>query len=100
MAHLVDLHVCPPQMALMIMSFIALMPLASLWLFYLAEIFNALIVVLWFNPQQNPGNPLMASGPVQALSAMRQLIWLVFLFRVLYSGKVEVWIEDLFARIK
>lgn len=100
LAWLISSYVCPPQMALMILPFLVLMPLAPLWLFYLAEVFNALIIVLWFTPQLNLGNPLVASSPVQAFSAMRQLIWLLFFLMVLYPGKLKVWTEDLFARIR
>lgn len=100
LAWLIGSYVCPPQMALMILPFLVLMPLAPLWLFYLAEIFNALIIVLWFTPQLNFGNPLVASSPVQAISAMRQLIWLILFLRVLYPGKLKIWTEDLFARIR
>ena len=100
LAWLISSYVCPPQMALMILPFLVLMPLAPLWLLYLAEIFNALIIVLWFTPQLNLGNPLVASSPVQAFSAMRQLIWLLFFLMVLYPGKLKVWTEDLFARIR
>ena len=100
LAWLISSYVCPPQMALMILPFLVLMPLAPLWLFYLAEVFNALIIVLWFTPQLNLGNPLVASSPVQAFSAMRQLIWLLFFLMVLYPGKLRVWTEDLFARIR
>jgi len=66
----------------------------------LAEIFNALIIVLWFTPQLNLGNPLVASSPVQAFSAIRQLIWFLFFLRVLYPGKLKAWTDDLFARIR
>jgi len=100
LAWLISSYVCPPQMALMILPFLVLMPLAPLWLFYLAEVFNALIIVLWFTPQLNLGNPLVASSPVQAFSAMRQLRWLLFFLMVLYPGKLKVWTEDLFARIR
>jgi len=100
LAWLIGSYVCPPQMALMILPFLVLMPLAPLWLFYLAEVFNALIIVLWFTPQLNLGNPLVASSPVQALSALRQAIWLIFFLRVLYPGKLKVWTEDLFTRIR
>jgi hypothetical protein len=100
LAWLIGSYVCPPQMALMILPFLVLMPLAPLWLFYIAEIFNALIIVLWFTPQLNLGNPLVAGSPVQAFSAIRQLIWLLLFLRVLYPGKLKVWTEDLFARIR
>jgi len=100
LAWLIGSYVCPPQMALMILPFLVLMPLAPLWLLYVAEIFNALIIVLWFTPQLNLGNPLVASSPVQTFSAMRQLIWLLFFLRVLYPRKLKVWTEDLFARIR
>ena len=100
LAWLIGSYVCPPQMALMILPYLVLMPLAPLWLLYLAEIFNALIIVLWFTPQLNFGNPLIASSPVQAFSAMRQLIWLIFFLRVLYPGKLKFWTEDLFQRIR
>ena len=100
LAWLISSYVCPPQMALMILPFLVLMPLAPLWLFYLAEIFNALIIVLWFTPQLNFGNPLVASSPVQAFSAIRQLIWFLFFLRVLYPEKLRAWTDDLFARIR
>lgn len=100
LAWLIGSYVCPPQMALMLLPFLVLMPLAPLWLFYLAEISNALIIVLWFTPQLNLGNPLVASSPVQALSAIRQFIWFIFFLGVLYPGKLKTWTEDLFARIR
>jgi hypothetical protein len=100
LAWLIGSYVCPPQMALMLLPFLVLMPLAPLWLFYLAEVFNALIIVLWFTPQLNLGNPLVATSPVQAFSAMRQFIWFIFFLRVLYPGKMKAWTEDLFTRIR
>jgi hypothetical protein len=100
LAWLVSNYVVPPQMALMLLPFMVLLPIGPLWLFYLAEIFNALIIVLWFTPQLNLGNPLIASSPVQIISALRQLIWFAFFLMTLYPDRLRSWTQGLFERIR
>ena len=100
LAWLVGNYVVPPQMALMLLPFMVLVPIAPLWMFYLAEIFNALIIVLWFTPQLNFGNPLVASSPVQAISALRQLIWFMFFLIALYPNKLKGYTSGLWERVR
>ncbi len=100
LAWLIGSYVVPPQMALMLLPLLVLVPVAPLWMFYLSEIFNALIIVLWFTPQLNLGNPLIASSPVQALSALRQLIWFIFFLMILYPDKLKSWFHGLLESVR
>ncbi|MFH0849106.1 MAG: glycosyltransferase 87 family protein [archaeon] len=100
LAWLVGSYVVPPQMALMLLPFMVLVPVAPLWMFYLAEIFNSLIIVLWFTPQLNLGNPLVASSPVQVISGLRQLIWFTFFLMIIYPGKLRSYTHGLLERIR
>ncbi len=100
LAWLIGNYVVPPQMALMLLPLLVLVPVAPLWMFYLAEIFNALIIVLWFTPQLNLGNPLIANSPVQAFSAFRQLIWFVFFLMILYPQKFKSWFSGLLESVR
>jgi hypothetical protein len=100
LAWLVGNYVVPPQMALMLLPFMVLVPVAPLWMFYLAEIFNSLIIVLWFTPQLNLGNPLVASSPVQAISGLRQLVWFAFFLMIIYPDKLRSYTHGLLERIR
>ena len=75
-AWLVGSYVVTPQMGLMLLPFYVLIPSISLPIIYVAEIMNALIIVLWFSSPLNLGNPTSPASPVQWLAAGRQLIWL------------------------
>jgi uncharacterized membrane protein len=88
-------YVVTPQMALMLLPFYVLIPTISLPVIYAAEIMNALIIVLWFTPELNLGNPLVSTSPVQWLAAGRQLIWLGLFIQILYPIQTA----KLFARL-
>ena len=100
LAWLIGSYVVTPQMALMLLPFMVLLPLIAPSLFYLADALNALIIVMWFTPQLNFGNPLIASSPVQAVSAARQLLWLSFFLYCIYPKQIAVWMRGLFKRIE
>ncbi len=93
-------YVVTPQMALILLPFFVLLPAIPLAAIYTAEIFNALIIVLWFTPELNLGNPLIASSPVQWFAAARQFIWLGLFIYMLYPVKVKRWLGKLFERVE
>ncbi len=86
-AWLVGSYVVTPQMALMLLPLYSLLPQISLPAIYAADVFNAMIIVLWFNPQLNMGNPMSPTSPVQALAAVRQLIWLLIFVYLIYPER-------------
>ncbi|MEM3727158.1 MAG: glycosyltransferase 87 family protein [Candidatus Bathyarchaeia archaeon] len=93
-------YVVTPQMALMLLPFYVLIPFLPAALIYLSEVLNALIIVLWFTPELNLGNPLVASSPVQWISAFRQIIWLTLFIYVIFREKTRFLIKKLFERVK
>jgi len=66
----------PPQYFLYILPFTVVLGFTRLEPFILADVFNALIIVTWFTPWLNAGNPLEAYSPTQWISLERQLILL------------------------
>jgi uncharacterized membrane protein len=86
-AWLVGNYIVTPQMALMLLPFYALIPSVSLLVIYLAEVMNALVIVLWFTPGLSFGNPLSPASPVQWLALGRQLVWLGLFIHILYPEK-------------
>jgi uncharacterized membrane protein len=82
-------YVVTPQMALMLLPFYVLIPTISLPVIYLAEIMNALVIVLWFSSPLNLGNPLSPTSPVQWFAAGRQLIWLGLFVKILYPRQTK-----------
>jgi len=83
-AWLLGSYVVTPQMALILLPFYVLIPTISLPIIYLAEIMNALIIVLWFSSSLNLGNPLAPTSPVQWFAAGRQIVWLVLFIKTIY----------------
>lgn len=92
-------YVVTPQMALMLLPFYVLIPTISLPVVYLAEIMNALIIALWFTPELNLGNPLVATSPVQWFAAGRQLIWLGLFIQILYPTQTRKLLDKLMKRL-
>ena len=92
-------YVVTPQMALILLPFFVLTPSIPLIVIFAAEIFNALIIVLWFTPQFNFGNPLIAASPVQWFAAARQFIWLGIFIYLIYPEKLQTWISKLLTRM-
>jgi len=86
-------------MALMLLPFYVLIPTISLAVIYFAEIMNALIIVLWFTPELNLGNPLVATSPVQWLAAGRQLVWLGLFIQILYPTQTKRLFKRLMKRV-
>ena len=82
-------YVVTPQMALMLLPFYVLIPAISLPVIYLAEIMNALVIVLWFSSPLNLGNPLAPTSPVQWFAAGRQLIWLGLFIKTIYPTQTR-----------
>lgn len=93
-------YVVTPQMALMLLPFYVLIPSLPLALIYASDILNALIIVLWFTPELNFGNPLIASSPVQWAAAARQAIWLSFFLSLLFQKQVRTFFRTLFKRVE
>lgn len=92
-------YVVTPQMALILLPFYVLTPSIPLLVIFLSEILNGLIIVLWFSPQFNFGNPLVGTSPVQWLAAARQFIWLGLFIYLIYPEKIKQWISKLFTRM-
>ncbi|MEM2122282.1 MAG: hypothetical protein QXE79_01465 [Candidatus Bathyarchaeia archaeon] len=92
-------YVVTPQMALMLLPFYVLIPMIPVAAIYAAEILNALIIVLWFTPELNLGDPLIRSSPVQWAATLRQIIWLSLYVYTLYPEKTRTWMKKLFQRI-
>jgi len=86
-AWLVGSYVVTPQMALMLLPLYPLLSQVPLSAIYAADVLNALIIVFWFDPRLNWGNPLSSAGPVQAFSAARQLIWLLIFVYLIWPQK-------------
>ena len=82
-------YVVTPQMALILLPFYVLIPTISLPIIYLAEIMNALVIVLWFSSPLNLGNPLAPASPVQWFAAGRQLIWLALFIKTIYPAQTR-----------
>ena len=66
----------PPQYFLYILPFTIILGFTSLEPLLVADILNALIIVTWFTPWLNAGNPLEAYSPTQWISLARELILL------------------------
>jgi uncharacterized membrane protein len=98
-AWLVGNYVVTPQMGLMLLPFYVLVPSISLPTIYIAEIMNALVIVLWFSPQLNLGNPLSPASPVQWLAAGRQLIWLSLFVKTVYPTQTRDLLRGLMKRL-
>ena len=64
----------PPQYFLYILPFTVMLGFTRLEPFILADMLNALIIVTWFTPWLNAGNPLEAHSPTQWISLVRELI--------------------------
>jgi len=92
-------YVVTPQMALMLLPFYVLIPTISLPVIYLAEIMNALVIVLWFSSPLNLGNPLSPTSPVQWFAAGRQLIWLGLFVKILYPRQTKDLLLSLIKRL-
>jgi uncharacterized membrane protein len=92
-------YVVSPQMALMLLPFYVLIPTIPLPVIYLAEIMNALIIILWFTPALNFGNPLSPMSPVQWFAAGRQLIWLGMFIQILYPIRAGQLLRGLIGRL-
>ena len=93
-------YVVTPQMALMLLPFYTLIPTIPLLPAYVADVLNALIIVLWFTSEAYIGDPLSPSSPVQYLAASRQLIWLGMFIYCLYKIQITSLARTLFKRIE
>jgi len=91
-------YVVTPQMALMLLPFYALIPTIPLLPAYIADVLNALIIVLWFTSSAIIGDPLSPTSPVQYVAAGRQLIWLGMFIYCLYKIQITSLAKTLFKR--
>lgn len=64
----------PPQYFLYILPFVVILGFTRLEPLFLADLLNALIIVTWFTPWLNAGDPLEASSPTQWISLVRELV--------------------------
>ena len=98
-AWLVGNYVVTPQMGLMLLPFYVLIPSISLPIIYVAEIMNALIIVLWFSSPLNLGNPTSPASPVQWFAAGRQLVWLGLFIKTIYPTQTRALLRGLMRRL-
>ena len=73
-----------PQYFLYILPFTVILGFSWLEPLLVADMLNALIIVTWFTPWLNAGNPLEASSPTQWISLVRQLILAAVLAYLVY----------------
>jgi len=93
-------YVVTPQMALMLLPFYALIPTIPLLPAYVADVLNALTIVLWFTSSAYGVDPLSPVSPIQYISASRQLIWLGMFIYCLYKIQIISLTKTLFKRIE
>ena len=93
-------YVATPQMALMLLPFYTLIPTIPLLPAYIADVLNALIIVLWFTSTAIIGDPVSPNSPVQYIAATRQLIWLGMFIYCLYKIQITGLAKTLFKRIE
>ncbi|OGD54850.1 hypothetical protein A3K80_01350 [Candidatus Bathyarchaeota archaeon RBG_13_38_9] len=98
-AWLLGNYVVTPQMALMLLPFYVLIPTVPILMIYLAEIFNALIIVMWFISKKIfLEDPTLPSSPVQWAALARQLLWLLLFVYMIYPEKIKVWSSKIFKK--
>ena len=93
-------YVATPQMALMLLPFYTLIPTIPLLPAYVADVLNALIIVLWFTSSAYMIDPLSPSSPIQYIATTRQLIWLGMFIYCLYKIQIISLAKTLFKRIE
>jgi len=79
----------PPQYFLYILPFTVMLGFTRLEPFVLADMLNALIIVTWFTPWLNAGNPLEAYSPTQWISLVRELILAVVLVYLVHPNVLK-----------
>jgi len=82
-------YVVPPQMALLILPFYVLVPSTPLLPALMADIFNGLIIALWFTSRLYWIEPILPQSPVQAFATLRQLLWLSFFVYSLSQVQID-----------
>jgi len=93
-------YVATPQMALMLLPFYTLIPTIPLLAAYVADVLNALIIVLWFTSIAYMVDPLLPNSPIQYIAASRQFIWLGMFIYCLYKMQITSSAKTLFKRIQ
>jgi hypothetical protein len=88
LAFMLSCYKVPPQYALMLLPFLALIPIAELPLFYTSELLNLLLILMFFSSAFSGGNALAATSPVQWMNLIRQGMWAVFLIKILKNEKM------------
>lgn len=76
----------PPQYFLYLLPYVVILGFDRIEPFLVADMLNALIIVTWFTPWLNAGNPLAASSPTQWIGLARELLLLGVLVYVLRPG--------------
>ena len=93
-------YVATPQMALILLPFYTLIPTIPLLPAYVADVLNALIIVLWFTSSAYMIDPLSPSSPIQYIATTRQLIWLGMFIYCLYKIQITSLAKTLLKRIE
>jgi len=96
LAWLLGSYLVPPQMALILLPFYALMPQIPLALIYLEGIFNILIIPLWnYAVISLHMDPSIATSPAQWSAAARQAIWLTIYIYLIYPKQTTAFLRRL-----
>jgi len=86
-----------PQYFLYILPFTVILGYTCLEPLFVADMLNALIIVTWFTPWLNAGNPLEAYSPTQWISLARELILLGVLAYLVHPTVPRWLLEPLIA---
>jgi hypothetical protein len=75
----------PPQYMILLLPLLAINRVSYL-VFIITATLDAMIILWWFTPPFNGGDPIMTTSPVQWISTLRQVL-LYYIFIQLFSGK-------------
>jgi len=78
-------YMFPPQFCLFLLPLFTLVPAVSLPLFYIFDLANVSIIILWFNQYGiYPAGPIDPASPVQWIASFRQLLLMFLLIKFLF----------------
>lgn len=83
-------YIFPPQFTLYLLPLFTLVPAASLPFFYILDIANVSIMILWFRQYGvYTAGPMDPASPVQWIASFRQLLLMFLLIKFLLQRKQE-----------
>ena len=83
-------YIFPPQFSLFLLPLFTLVPAVSLPLFYILDLANVSIIILWFNQYGvYPAGPMDPASPVQWIASFRQLLLMFLLIKFLFQRPLK-----------